>query len=54
MELTLDELKQLEYLLKKASDVGAQEFPFYGRIDTIWVGDKIDRIDKIDQRKVKR
>ncbi len=52
MELTLDEQIKLEELLKKAVDVGV--FPFYGRIDTIWVGDKIDRIDKIDQRKVKR
>lgn len=51
MELTLNEIKQLEELLRKATDV---DFPFYGRIDTIWVGDKIDRIDKIDQRKVKR
>ena len=54
MELTLQEILKLEELLKKGADVTAQDYPFHGRIDTIWVGDKIDRIDKIDQRKVKR
>lgn len=52
MELTLDELHNLEELLKKACDV--KDYPFYGRIDTVWVGDKIDRIDKVDQRKIDR
>ena len=54
MELTLEELKELERLLKKAADVPAADYPFYGRIDTVWVGDKIDRIDKTDQRKIDR
>ena len=54
MELTLNELHQLESLLKKAGGVQSADYPFYGRIETIWVGDKIDRIDKHDQRKIER
>ena len=52
MELTFDELRQLEELLRKACDVGAQ--PFYGRIETMWQADQIVRIDKTDQRKIER
>ena len=54
MELTLEEIKQLEELLRKAAGIVAADYPFHGRIDTIWVGDKIDRIDKVDQRKIDR
>ena len=54
MELNLEELKQLEELLKKAAGVYSADFPFFGRIETIWIGDKIDRIDKHDQRKIDR
>ncbi len=54
MDLSYEEIIQLENLLKKGAGVHAIDFPFYGRIETIWVGDKIDRIDKVDQRKVNR
>ena len=50
--LTLDELHELEQLLKKGAGVVAGDYPFHGRIDTVWIGDKIDRIDKVDQRKM--
>ena len=51
-ELGLDELRQLEELLKKACDIGA--YPFFGRIETIWQADQVVRIDKHDQRKIDR
>ena len=54
MELTYEEIVQLENLLKKSVDVNAADYPFHGRIETIWIGDKIDRIDKVDQRKIAR
>ena len=54
MELTLEELKTVETLLKKAAGVTAQDYPFFGRIDTVWIADQIDRIDKIDQKKIDR
>ena len=52
MELLLNELKQLEELLKKACDIGA--YPFFGRIETIWQADQIVRVDKHDQIKIDR
>ena len=52
--MELERIKLLEELLKEAVGICAADFPFYGRIDTVWVGDKIDRIDKVDQRKIDR
>lgn len=52
--LTNEELKQLEWLLKKGAGVYVVDAPFYGAINTIWIKDKIDRIDKVDQRKIGR
>ena len=54
ISLTDTELQQLELLLKKGAGVPVTDFPFYGAINTTWIRGKIDRIDKVDQRKVGR
>lgn len=52
MELTFEELKQLEYLLKKAHRVG--DCPYFGRTTQVWIKDGIDRFEEYNQRKVEK
>ena len=54
MELTLDELKQLEILLKKAHPVVATDYPYYGKTWQLWQGDKIIDVGEDSRRRIDR
>ena len=52
--MELERIKLLEELLKEAHNITAEDFPYYGRTTQVWVGDKIDRMEETNQRKVDR
>ena len=54
MELTLDELKQLETLLKKAHPVVATDYPYYGKTWQLWQGDKVIDVGEDSRRRIDR
>ena len=54
MELTLDELHQLEELLKKAHPVVADSYPYYGKTWQLWQGDKVIDVGEDNRRRIDR
>jgi|26BtaG_2_1085354.scaffolds.fasta_scaffold02775_9 hypothetical protein len=54
MDLSYEEIIQLEYLLKRGAKVYALDGLFCGRIETIWLDDHITFIDKRDKYKIER
>ena len=52
--MELERIKLLEELLKEAHNIAAEDFPYYGRTTQVWQGDKIDRFEETNQRKVDR
>ena len=52
--MELERIKLLEELLKEAHNIASGDYPYYGRTTQVWVGDKIDRMEETNQRKVNR
>lgn len=52
MELTLAEIQKLEELLRKAHNIN--DYPYHGKTSQVWIGDKIDRFEEYNQRKIDR
>lgn len=52
MEATLEEIKKLEELLRKAHPIVATDYPYYGRTWQLWQGDKILDVGEDSRRRI--